>query len=359
MKIAFGISAEGLPGGINVSEGAILDACKRRSGIEVLRFTFGSRSASEHLVQKVTGRLVDVVRFIRMILKEHPKVVHLNSAFDKRALLRDTLFIAAAKTLGQPLVLKFHGSDSSLVFTHSFLWRGLSRFTLTRASAVGVLSREEHSNFERAGFGHVNLVVMKNAVNAGSFAGRWNPGNDLPRMLFVGRFIEAKGLLDVIKALRIMIDDGMNAQLTCVGDGPIMPQAVSLADTLGLSGAIQFTGHVPESEVVKYYLCSDALVLPTYHEEGFPMVVFNALAAGIPILTTQIRAAADYLKEPDNCLWVRPRDPRTLADRATQLFKDRHLRDSMSQNNSELASTFTPDKVLDEYMQLYEGVRRA
>ena len=43
------------------------------------------------------------------------------------------------------------------------------------------------------------------------------------------------------------------------------------------------------------------------------MVIFNAAAAGLPIITTRIRAAADYLKEPDNCLWVEPRSPDLLA----------------------------------------------
>ena len=78
------------------------------------------------------------------------------------------------------------------------------------------------------------------------------------------------------------------------------------------------------------------------------------MAAGLPIITTRIRAARDYLKEPNNCLWVEPRQPEQLADRMAQLLDQPELRAAMSQNNRALATQFSARVVTPEYLAIYE-----
>jgi glycosyltransferase involved in cell wall biosynthesis len=96
------------------------------------------------------------------------------------------------------------------------------------------------------------------------------------------------------------------------------------------------------------------LVFPTYHYEGFPMVIFNSVAAGVPIITTRIRAAADYLREPDNCLWVEPKNPAMLAEKIIYLLTHAEVRATMKRNNEKLAQAFTAEVVTREYMGIYE-----
>ena len=83
------------------------------------------------------------------------------------------------------------------------------------------------------------------------------------------------------------------------------------------------------------------------------MVIFKSVAAGLPVITTRIRAAADYLGEPDNCLWVAPRDPRMLAERITRLLDRPDERALMRRNNLELARRFTAAFVAPEYLEIY------
>ena len=78
---------------------------------------------------------------------------------------------------------------------------------------------------------------------------------------------------------------------------------------------MHFLGQIPEDEALDFYCGCDVLVFPTYHAEGFPMTVFQSLAGGLGIVTTRIRATADYLQEPENALFVPPRDPAALRDR--------------------------------------------
>jgi glycosyltransferase involved in cell wall biosynthesis len=174
-----------------------------------------------------------------------------------------------------------------------------------------------------------------------------------PVLLFIARLIPAKGLADVIQACALLRDRGIAFKLMCVGDGSARADAENQVERLGIADRVRFVGQIPESETAEFYANSTLLVFPTYHGEGFPMTIFYAAAAGLPIVTTKIRAAADYLREPDNCLWVEPQNPTMLADRIQFLLERPDLRDSMKRANQELAKEFSAERVTAEYVDIY------
>jgi glycosyltransferase involved in cell wall biosynthesis len=83
------------------------------------------------------------------------------------------------------------------------------------------------------------------------------------------------------------------------------------------------------------------------------MTILQAVAAGLPIVTTRIRAAADYLAEPTHCLWVEPRNPAALAGAIRRLLDDMSLRETMRSNNLSLARDFDVDTVAKDYLRLF------
>jgi glycosyltransferase involved in cell wall biosynthesis len=95
------------------------------------------------------------------------------------------------------------------------------------------------------------------------------------------------------------------------------------------------------------------LVLPTYHAEGFPMSIFQAVASGMGIVTTRIRAAADHLREPDNCLFVPARDPDGLAAVLDQLLSEPQLLRAMRAANRRLSRHFERHVVASEFADIY------
>jgi glycosyltransferase involved in cell wall biosynthesis len=180
----------------------------------------------------------------------------------------------------------------------------------------------------------------------------------MPLLLFIGRFIPAKGLIDVIQACGLLRDRGQRFHLLCLGDGPARQEAESEVARLRLSEQVHFLGYIPEEQTRDFYANADVLLFPTYHYEGFPMVIFNAAAAGLPIITTRIRAAADYLKEPHNCLWVQPKNPGLLAETILRLLTKPELRALMSANNRVLADRFSAHEVTAEYVKAFEQMLR-
>jgi len=225
-----------------------------------------------------------------------------------------------------------------------------------------VLSSEERDNFLEAGVPANKVFVIKNVVETKApdpdphFRTKQTLPDQSPLLLFIGRFIEAKGLGDVIQACRLLRDRQQDFMLLCVGDGPARASAEAEVNRLGLGSHVRFFGYVSEAEAAEFYANSTILVFPTYHYEGFPMVIFNAAAAGLPIITTRIRAAADYLVEPENCLWVNPRSPGQLAEAIHTLVIKQDERKTMSANNKLLAERFSAEIVTREYLESYSRV---
>ena len=255
--------------------------------------------------------------------------------------------------------LKFHGSDAQLLTTKNPALALARQRLLSHTDGVGVLSSEERSNFLRAGVQERKIFQIKNVVEPNTpgqnseFFRHWNLPEDVPRLLFIGRFIPAKGLLDVIRACRLLRDRGQRFMLLCIGDGPARRDAEREVALLSLRDYVRFLGYIPEEQTADFYANSTMLLFPTYHYEGFPMVVFNAAAAGLPIITTRIRAAADFLREPDNCLWVEPKRPDMLADKIIELLNNSPLSKRIGANNKALAVEFLAEAVTREYVRVY------
>jgi glycosyltransferase involved in cell wall biosynthesis len=355
----------------------------QRLGAEVAEetYVYGERLGKTTLRQRVLRVLSTARRLRRRLRRENEfDIVHLNSSFDTMALLRDAATLRLLRSTRAKIFIKFHGSDAALFAPHaSAPKRALVRFVLKHADGVGLLSSEERENFARAGVDRRKLFVVKNVVtgaendtdaraphsvsstqsatqtpeSAGNLRAKLGVDAETPLLLFIARFIPAKGLSDVIDACAILRDAGREFELLCLGDGEARAAAEAQAARLNLSERVRFFGYVPETETPEFYAGSTMLVFPTYHYEGFPMVIFKSVAAGLPVITTRIRAAADYLNEPQNCLWVAPQNPQMLAEKIGQLLDRTDTRASMRRHNLELARQFTARVVAPEYLEIY------
>lgn len=354
---------QGSRGGPAACEPPFIDEL-RRLGHEVEEAIYAYSDSEAGL----SGRIKRVIRTRRTLQQraaESPfDLIHINTSFDPKALLRDSAIVPALKASGAKIFLKFHGGDTELLKTANPVLAIARKRVISSADGLGVLSTEEQQDFQRAGISRNRLFVIKNVVEEAKVEKQ--PGfrqtigveSEEPLLLFIGRFIAAKGLIDVIRAAGLLRDNGEKFSLLCIGDGPSRRDAENEVKKLALEDRVRFFGYIPEAETAAFYANADLLVFPTHHYEGFPMVIFNAAAAGLPIVTTRIRAAADYLEEPENCLWVEPKNPQMLAEKIETVLRSPELRASMSQNNKLLAAEFSVSKVTTEYVAVFEQLLR-
>jgi glycosyltransferase involved in cell wall biosynthesis len=364
IEVLMGVPQRGLPGG---PQGHIplLVAGLRALGANVAEEIYGSSVPGQTLPRRVLV-VLNTARRLRQALRAHPfDVVHLNTAFDFKALLRDLVCAWTARRSSTAIVfLKFHGSEIGLLATSNPVLRVMNRALFRAADGLGVLSEEERGNFLRAGVDAGKVFVVKNILDPSLYApdpglrAELGVGAATPVLLFASRFLATKGLQDVVRACGLLRDRGEDFVLVCLGDGPERGPAAAVVERLGLGERVHFLGQIPEAATRRYYASATTLVFPTFHQEGFPMTVFQAVAAGTPVVTTRIRAAADYLREPDNCLWVERRDPADLAAKVQRLLHDASTRERMARCNRELAQRFGRDVVAREFLAHYAALRQ-
>jgi glycosyltransferase involved in cell wall biosynthesis len=362
LSVLVGMPAPGSWGGPIYCEPPFVEAL-RRKGVDVDEeiYVWGESGRSPTVTERV-GRVIEAARRLRRrVLEKHYDVVHLNTSFDEKCVLRD-LTTMAMLPKGTPVFLKMHGSIASFLRSSGPVWNVLKRRVFQRASLIGVLSSEEYSLFAEAGCPESKLVTCKYVVEPGefirddSFRDRHGLAESTTILLFSARFIEAKGLLVVIAATAELIAQAYDVVLFCLGDGPERVKAEAKVNELGIDAHVRFTGYIPESETTSYHANSDIFVLPTYHDEGFPLVLVKSLAAGLPIVTTKVRAAADHFQDGVNCIFVPPRDVDSVANAIRRLIDSPDLSATLSLKNLELAKTFHGDPVAEEYIQFYRSM---
>jgi glycosyltransferase involved in cell wall biosynthesis len=362
LRILVGMPEEGSRGGSsNCEPPFVRELCRLGLEVEEQIYTYADTRAG--LSTRVVRVMRTLIRFRKRLHSGTFDVVHLNTSFDTKALIRDFFTVSLIRRNGTKIFLKFHGSDANLLANKNWVLRFISRRLFAQVAGIGVLSSEERANFLRAGVQEQKLFVVCNVVNANTSARKRHAAPfsaaEVPQLLFTGRFIPEKGLADVIRACKLVRDRGVTFKLICLGDGPARRDAESEVARLDMHDYVQFTGYIPEEKAAAFYASGTVLVFPTYHFEGFPMTIFNAAAAGLPIITTRIRAAADYLQEPDNCLWARPEMPTMLADKIIDLLQNAALRRTMSHNNRRLAARFSRERVALDYVKTYEAIVQA
>jgi glycosyltransferase involved in cell wall biosynthesis len=362
MRILFGMPSKESRGGPIYCEPPFV-AALREAGVEADEevYVYGSDVSPFARVRRV----VEAARRLRRRVRTGEyDVIHLNTSFDEKCVLRDLFTMMLLRSYRVPMHLKMHGSSAAFHQTKSPFWRFLQRRVFAMAADIGVLSSQEREMFltdgcpaeklSRAIYSTANEEFKKDV----DFRSRHGISESQTILLFSARFIPAKGLLDVIETCSKLKESGHDFDLFCLGDGPQRAEAKEKVAKLGLAENVRFTGYISEAETTAFHANSDIFVFPTYHDEGFPLVLLKSLAAGMPIVTTKIRAAGDMFHEPDNCLWVEPRSPHQLAEKLTQLIDDTAKRKTMSDNNLRLAEQFTPKAVAEHYIDLYKSLSR-
>jgi colanic acid/amylovoran biosynthesis glycosyltransferase len=153
---------------------------------------------------------------------------------------------------------------------------------------------------------------------------------DQKRLLYTGRLSAAKGLPILFQALQQVVLQHPDLVLTLVGDGPDRKALEALAIELKLTPHIKFVGYQSQHAVCQYLQNTDIFVLPSF-SEGLPVALMEALAAGVPVITTPIAGISELVEHGINGYLVPPGAVEPLAQRIVQLLNDPNLRQQLGQ----------------------------
>ncbi len=174
-------------------------------------------------------------------------------------------------------------------------------------------------------------------------------------LLFVGQLRHYKGVDDLLHALAL-IPASDRPRLLLSGNGPMRSRWEALSETLDLRTFVTFLGNVPDADLPDLYRSADIFVLPsTSRAESFGMALVEAMASGLPCITTEIGSGNTYVVQANvSGLVVPPRSPEALAQAITRLLSDPKLRAQMGQAGRERAlREFTVDAMVQRVEDVY------
>lgn len=169
-------------------------------------------------------------------------------------------------------------------------------------------------------------------------------------LMFAGYEFERKGLRNIIEALSMLPEE---AKLLMVGkDNPSKYQKLALE--LNIQNRVIFVGFV--NKIQDYYAASDIFVFPTRYEP-FGLAITEAMASGLPVITSKIAGAAEIMTDSYDCLLLEnPRDSTELADKIRELISDERFRAKMGKNARKTAEKYSWDNVAEKTVEVYEEV---
>jgi glycosyltransferase involved in cell wall biosynthesis len=151
------------------------------------------------------------------------------------------------------------------------------------------------------------------------------------RILTIARMTAKKGLPTVYRALKILNDEGIPFRHTLIGDGEDRERILAVIQELGLAPCTEWIGTQPHRVVVEHYRSADVFVLgcevaSNGDRDGIPNVLLESMAAGVPVIATNVSAIPELVAEGETGLLVPPAQPEKMARALIRLLTDLPLR---------------------------------
>jgi glycosyltransferase involved in cell wall biosynthesis len=269
-------------------------------------------------------------RLLILIVRWRPHLVYFPISQTTIGYLRDSVFILMSKALGRRVVCHLHGGNFRNWFDGCFApMRFYVRAVHSLVDGQIVLGKSLRSLFSGL-MPDSSVFVVPNGMD---FPFRWETkseaGRREVRVLYLSNFIRSKGVLDVLRAALEVHARCPWVEFSFAGEWGDKETKEEVDGMLRLSkgGAVRFLGSVYGEEKYRLLQNSDLFVFPTYYPpEGHPLVIVEAMAAGLPIVTTDHGTIAEWVEDGVNGFIVKPRSPGEVAEKILALANDEGLR---------------------------------
>jgi glycosyltransferase involved in cell wall biosynthesis len=310
--------------------------------------------------------LLATVRLARLIRRERPQILHTHTA--KAGTVGRVAALLAGRARPPIVVHTFHGHVLQGYFgpLRSRLFLLLERWLARHTTALVAVSPQVRDDLVSLGVAPADkFAVVRLGIELEERVGRNSHGRDemrhylgIPSARFavgwVGRMTAVKRTDDVLEAFKLLRERGVEATLCLVGDGPDRPGLEQRANELGIMRDTLFLGY--QEDVAPLYAAFDALVLPSGNE-GTPVSVIEALAAGTPVVATRVGGVPDVVRDGEDGFLVEPGASDELAARLADLARDPGLRERLgAAGRARVLPRYAVARLVDDVDRLYRSL---
>jgi glycosyltransferase involved in cell wall biosynthesis len=308
-----------------------------------------------HLARRLAIALRALLVFAWLLLTLRVALVHAHVSM-RGSVWRKSVFLELARLFRVPTLVHLHGSAFVEFYEHECAppGRWLVRRTLERATAVIALSENRRAYLARIAPA-ARVVVIPNMVDVGAVEEgieRSRAARSSCSILFLGEIGKRKGIYDLVCALTEIAAVRPEVRLVAAGSGEL-EEVRRLARELGVEERLALPGWVSGEAKARLLAEAALYVLPSYHE-NLPVSILEAMAAGLPVVSTRVGGIPDMVRHGVEGFLTGPGTPRELAQCILQLVADRELREHMGSNGRRRAiEQFSPSVILASLEELY------
>ncbi|MFC1454919.1 glycosyltransferase family 4 protein [Candidatus Undinarchaeota archaeon] len=195
------------------------------------------------------------------------------------------------------------------------------------------------------------IEIIHNGVDAKKFS-NVKVKREKGKFVYVGRLVEQKNVGGLLRAFKIVHEKKPDSKLVLVGSGVGEKHFLCMARDIGLSDSVEFRGFVEANELVKEVASASALVNPS-KQEGFGLVLLEAMGAGTPVVAYDIPAYEDFAKNGQNALLAKQHNSKALAKQMLKAL-DKKTASKLILNGKKTVKKFAWDRAANETEALYK-----
>jgi glycosyltransferase involved in cell wall biosynthesis len=307
-----------------------------------------------------------ILRLARLIKQERPTILHTHTA--KAGAVGRIAALLAGSARPPIVVHTFHGHVLRGYFNPltTLGFRTLERWLARVTTALVAVSPEVRDDLVKLRVAPASkFTVVRLGIELDERTGsdddiraetrrQLGVAQDAFVVGWVGRMTAVKRTDDVVRALRGLVDRGVDAHLCLVGDGPDRDHLERYAHELGVVKRCLFVGY--QEDVARFYSAIDALLLPSVNE-GTPVSVIEALAAQRPAVATRVGGTPDVIRDGVDGFLVEVGDADALSERLAQLANDPERRARMGADGRErVLGRYAVERLVDDIDRLYRSL---
>ncbi|WP_181391675.1 glycosyltransferase family 4 protein [Methanospirillum lacunae] len=303
----------------------------------------------------------ELIFLILIIKKENPDLIHTHWIIP-----HGIIGAIVHKFLGIPHLISIHGTDAYIISSNRYYIQFL-KMVLSNSNAISANSTHNAKMIEPfiiSNSRKISIIPMGMGIQIPPIPSlktrQINRKKNL-NILFVGRLIELKGVDILIKAFVHILEKKPIAKLIIIGDGPEFQSLKQYSHNFSISHAVKFTGRLSKDELYDYYKIADLLVLPSRivngQCEGLGVVLLEAMAAGIPVIGSNIGGIPDIIIDKVNGLLVPQGEPHVLAEAVIQVLENPKLAEKFKKAGLETVNErFSWDIISAQFVDIYKKV---
>jgi len=268
----------------------------------------------------------------------HQQVSHIHSQWINSC---GTVGMYAAWLLGRSFSFTGHAADL-------FRERCALKDKITRAEFIVCISSFHRDFYIAEGADPDKLMINYCGIDTSQFSPISTTDPDLEksqgrplRLLSAARLVEKKGFKYLISACKSLVEKGVDFECVIAGDGPLLNQLEKQIVQHNLAGRVSLTGlPLLQEDIPNFMRSGDIYCLPCVWAsdgdvDGLPQMLMEAMACGVPVISTRLVGIADLIEDGETGLLAEPNDADDLSEKIGRLIRDKSLRDRFSESGRE------------------------